>query len=569
MMLIVAQDGSGDYRSIQEAVDAARSGEHAPTIILIREGVYRERVVIHRDNLRLIGEDREKTVITHSACAKDLYPDGREKGTFLSFSVLVTGRNVTLENLTIRNDAGDGTVVGQAVALYAAGDRGSFRRCSLIACQDTLFTGPVMPEVLAEAAPYEGGAECVPAANEPAETHARLYFEDCLIRGDVDFIFGSYRCWFEGCTLYMNARGGWYTAANTPRSQPYGYVFHRCRLTGECPAGKAYLGRPWRAFARTLFLECEMDECVAPEGFADWDAQRVVTERCGEYASLGPGGSQVRRHPSQKRLTELEALRVNVPEVLGGFDGWRPDRRIPTWYLCGDSTMADYPPERAPMAGWGQMLPPLVPDACIENRAVCGRSSKSFIDEGRLRAVEACLCPGDRVLISFSHNDEKSADPSRYTAPETTYPAYLTAYIDAAWRHGAEPVLITPVARRRFTEDGRLTATHGAYPDAMRRLARQTGCRLIDLERATMRAFQQAGPDGTKHIFCHLPRGTEHYPEGLEDNTHFQEEGATLIAKLFLERLRDPELRDEDFAAVEAGDCDELIAREDDVLKTN
>ena len=207
-MIIIAQDGSGDFTSIQEAVDAVHVGETVPTTLLIRPGIYHERLVIHKDNLRIVGEDRDTTVITYSACAKDKYPDGTEKGTFLSASVIVTGTDVTLENLTIRNDAGDGSKVGQAVALYVAGDRGTYLNCRLIAHQDTLFTGPLMPSVMADIIPRTGSAESKPACNECDETYSREYFENCYIQGDVDFIFGSYRCWFERCTLYMNERGG-------------------------------------------------------------------------------------------------------------------------------------------------------------------------------------------------------------------------------------------------------------------------------------------------------------------------------------------------------------------------
>ena len=343
-MWIIAQDGSGDFTTIQAAVDAAVGGGRAPTVLLIRPGVYRERLVVNKDNLRLVGEDSERTIITHSGCAKDLDADGHERGTFLSFTVIVTGRNVTMENLTIRNDAGDGRVAGQAVALYAAGDRGAYRHCRLIAHQDTLFTGPVMPIVAQEIAPRTSDAEFVPSCSDCLPTRSREYFEDCFIQGDIDFIFGAYRCWFERCTLYMNARGGYYTASNAAESQPYGYVFHDCRLTGECPDGMAYLGRPWRRFSSTLFLNCEMDACVSPLGFCDWDETRVVTERYGEYGTRGARASQDTRHPAQKRLTAEEALRVTVPEVIGGWDHWRPDRPEPAWRSCGDPAVAETAP---------------------------------------------------------------------------------------------------------------------------------------------------------------------------------------------------------------------------------
>ena len=325
-MIIVAKDTGGDYCSLQQAIDALPD-DGAPSTLLIKPGIYRERVVVDKDNLHIIGESRSGTVTTASGCAKDPDENGQEGGTFLSATFMVTGHNVTVENLTIRNDAGDGRAVGQAVAVYAAGDRGVWRNVNLIAHQDTLFCGPLEPKVVRFIAPRRGRAEVVPAVNEPAlPTHGRQYFENCFIQGDVDFIFGSYRCFFEGCTLFMNARGGYYTAANTPENQPFGLVFRACTLTGECEEGQAYLGRPWRKFARTLFLNCAMDAHVSPLGFTDWDETRVVTARCGEYGTTGIRQDQSTRHPAQKRLTAGEALFLTPETVLGGEDGWQPDR---------------------------------------------------------------------------------------------------------------------------------------------------------------------------------------------------------------------------------------------------
>ena len=538
MIYVVAKDGTGDFTSLQAAMDAVPAGNQAPTLILIRAGVYQEKVVVHRNNLRIVGEDREKTIVTWSGCAKDPGPDGQEKGTFLSSTLMVTGHNVEIENLTIRNDAGDGRQVGQAVAVYAAGDRGTWRNCSLIAHQDTLFCGPLrMPNVIEDIGSRRGEAEAVSRVEDGHLTHSRQYFENCYIEGDVDFIFGSYRCWFENCTLFMGGRGGWYTAANTNREQPYGMVFHRCRLTGSCEEGKAFLGRPWRAWARTLFLECEMDEHVAPEGFADWDTERVVTERYGEWATRGARADQSTRHPAQKRMSAEEAEAVTVSEVLGGWDGWQPEKQIPTWFLCGDSTMADYPEDRYPMMGWGQRLQALLPEtAFVQNEAVNGRSSRSFVEEDRLRRIESFLRPGDRLVVSFSHNDEKE-DPTRHTTPEGSFPEYLTLYLNAARRHGAEPILATPIARRLFDGKGNPVATHGAYPEAIRKLAEREKVRMADLEAATMEMLRQEGPEGTKGLFCHVGKGHPNYPEGLEDNSHLQERGAVRIAGLFLKAL--------------------------------
>ncbi len=318
-MIIVAKDGSGDFTSLQAAVDAISTENSEQTEIRIPPGEYRERVVIGRDHLKIIGTDAESTVITWSACAKDQYPDGQEKGTFLSFTLLVAADDVTIENLTIRNDAGDGRKVGQAVALYAAGDRGHFKNLRLIAHQDTLFCGPLLPKVVDEIAPRRGTSPVVDSVGDCPLVQGRQLYENCYIEGDVDFIFGPYRCWFEACHLFMGQRGGWYTAANTPEASPWGMVFHRCSLSGACEEGKGYLGRPWRAFARTLFLDCEMDEHVAPEGFADWDEERVITERCGEWHTRGARSDQRTRHPSQKRLTDEEAALCTQEAVIGSW----------------------------------------------------------------------------------------------------------------------------------------------------------------------------------------------------------------------------------------------------------
>lgn len=539
MMYIIAKDGSGDFTTIQAAIDAIPGGGRAPAILLLRMDEYHERVIVNKDNVRIVGEARDRTVITHSACAKDPDGNGGERGTFLSFTMIVTGKNVEVENLTVRNDAGDGREVGQAVAVYAAGDRGVWRNCRFIAHQDTLFCGPLMQKVTDDIAPRIGSAECVESVGDCPLTFSRQYFEDCFIQGDVDFIFGPYRCWFERCTLYMNARGGMYTAANTPETQPCGLVFHRCFLTGECEEGMGFLGRPWRKFARTLFLDCEMDGHVAPQGFCDWNTEKPVTERCGEWGTRGVRADQSTRHPSQKRMTDAEAMAVTVPDVIGGYDGWRPDRRTPTWFLCGDSTMADYPASRAPMTGWGQMLPALLPEnVFVENCAVNGRSSKSFVAEKRLNFIELCLRKGDKLLIQFGHNDEKD-DPLRYTSPRGTYPEYLNMFIDAARRQGAEPILITSIVRRRFDENGNLVPTHGDYPAAMRDLAEYRGVRLLDMEKATGQLVGEMGDEASKRLYNWVQKGHPNYPDGVQDNTHLCREGALRFARIALNLMEE------------------------------
>ena len=161
--------------------------------------------------------------------------------------------------------------------------------------------------------------------------------------------------------------------------------------------------------------------------------------------------------------------------------------------------------------------------------------------EKRLSFIELCLRPGDKLIISFGHNDEKT-DPERFTSARMTYPEYLNMYIDAARRQGAEPILATSVARRRFDAEGNPVPTHGDYPASMRDLAEYRGVRLIDLERATTDMLRREGPEGTKRIFCHVEKGHRNYPEGLEDNSHLQTAGAVRIARLFLELLNGKEV---------------------------
>ena len=320
LTLTVSPGGSDGFSSVQAAVDAVPEGRKAT--VFIRRGVYRERVVVNKSGLKLVGEDPEETVITWSAKAKDPGPDGREKGTFLSFTVLAAAPDLVFESLTIRNDAGDGRIAGQAVALYAAGDRGVYRNCRLIACQDTLFCGPLMDKVLREISPRTAdGASVVDSVGDCPVTRERQYFENCVIRGDIDFIFGPYRCWFEGCRHIMNARGGWYTAPNTPEGQPWGLVFRRCALTGDCGEGEAYLGRPWRKHGSAVFIGCETDSAVSPLGFADWDEGRPVTARLMEGLTRGARADLKTRHPKQRLLTAEEAALITPEAVL---DGWCP-----------------------------------------------------------------------------------------------------------------------------------------------------------------------------------------------------------------------------------------------------
>jgi beta-xylosidase/lysophospholipase L1-like esterase len=207
--------------------------------------------------------------------------------------------------------------------------------------------------------------------------------------------------------------------------------------------------------------------------------------------------------------------------------------RPPTLFLVGDSTMADKPDLELPERGWGQALRALaLPSLRIDNRAVNGRSTKSFVDEGRWQAVLDALHADDWVIIQFGHNDEKSEDPTRFTDPAGQYQVNLTRFVRETRAHGAHAVLATSVARRKWSEAGALVDTHGAYPQAVRHVAEVEGVPVLEMEDATRRLLQAAGPEASKKLFQHFAPG-EHpkLPEGKHDDTHFSELGAARVAE--------------------------------------
>jgi lysophospholipase L1-like esterase len=209
-------------------------------------------------------------------------------------------------------------------------------------------------------------------------------------------------------------------------------------------------------------------------------------------------------------------------------------------FVAGDSTAATYAASEAPRAGWGQALPVFLADRItVVNEALSGASSKSFVDLGRLDRILAAIAPGDYLLISFGHNDEK-ADVERHTDPYTTFQDYLRLYVDGARARHAHPVLVTPVERRRFDSTGHATASHGEYPEAMRQFGAASGVPVIDLTAVSMRLWDQQGVAGTQDLFLWLaPGDSPNYPDGVQDNTHFKARGAIEVARLVATALRD------------------------------
>src|SRR5580692_8802966 len=292
--LVVATDGSGRFKSVQQAVDYAPSHSRQRFVIRIKPGIYKERVTVPPEKtfLTLRGDDAKTTIITFDAHpAPTGGPNGRALITFDTPTVFIQANDFTAENITFENSAGR---QGQALALTIMSDRGVFRYCRFLGYQDTL---------LAQA--------------------GRQYFDHCYIQGATDFIFGGSNAVFDNCEIHVTANG-YITAPNTPQDQQYGYVFLNSKITGE-PNALTYLSRPWRAYAATVFLNTEMSSAVRPVGWNNWnDAAKEKTARYGEYASTGPGGDTSARMGWAHKLTDAEAKTYTIENVLGGIDGWNP-----------------------------------------------------------------------------------------------------------------------------------------------------------------------------------------------------------------------------------------------------
>ncbi|WP_026476846.1 pectinesterase family protein [Alkaliphilus transvaalensis] len=320
--MIVCKDGQCNFSTLQEAIDSIPEGNTERVIIHIKEGVYKEKVHITKPYITLIGVDPERTILTYDDSANKLLPNGEKMRTFNSYSVFIDGKDFIAENITFENSAGDGSRVGQAVAAYVDGDRTTFRNCKFLGCQDTLFTGPLPPK------PIEGNTFGGPKEGK-ARKNTRQYYEGCYIKGDIDFIFGSATAVFNKCEIFSNNRNmevnGYITSASTPENNRFGYVFIDCKLTSDGAPNTVYLGRPWRDFAKTIFINCWMGDHIKPEGFHNWDkvhAEKLVDY--GEYNSQGPGGQMDQRVSWAKSIKREVLQEYSISNILAGDDGWNP-----------------------------------------------------------------------------------------------------------------------------------------------------------------------------------------------------------------------------------------------------
>ncbi|WP_187263343.1 pectinesterase family protein [Pontibacter beigongshangensis] len=289
---VVAKDGTGDFRTVQEAFNAVPDFRKKPTTIFVKNGVYKEKLTLAatKTNVRLVGENATSTILTHDDYASKKNRFGEEMGTTGSTSFFVFGDDFSAENITFENSSGP---VGQAVAVRIDGDRVMFTNCRFLGFQDTLY---------------------------PHGEKSRQYYRNCYIEGTVDFIFGWSTAVFEDCEIFCKKESGYVTAASTSPETPFGFVFLNCRITGDAPANSYYLGRPWRPYAKTAFIGCYLDKQIKPEGWHNWNKPEAEkTTVYAEYNSKGPGAATGKRVKWAKQLTAQEAKQYSLENIFGDW----------------------------------------------------------------------------------------------------------------------------------------------------------------------------------------------------------------------------------------------------------
>lgn len=296
--IVVARDGTGQFRTVAEAIEVCRAYMTYHKVIYVKNGTYKEKltVPVWLTNIEICGEDKNKTVITYDDHANvKLEATGKAMGTFRTYTLKIEGSDITIKNITIENNSAQ---LGQAVALHTEGDRLTFINCRLLGHQDTVFTGVA---------------------------GTRLLFNGCYIEGTTDFIFGPSTAWFENCTIH-SLRDSYVTAASTPQEVEFGYVFNNCRLTAAEGVTKVYLGRPWRDYGYTLFMNCHLGAHIRPAGWQPWQRQRMKTARYMEYNNRGEGAVTAGRAEWSRQLTKKEAAKITMQRVFAISNGWTPQQ---------------------------------------------------------------------------------------------------------------------------------------------------------------------------------------------------------------------------------------------------
>ena len=297
--IVVARDGTGQFRTVDEAIEVCRAFMEYHKVIFVKRGIYKEKLVVPQwlTNIEICGEDRDQTIITYDDHANIRIPGtDRKMGTFRTYTIKVQGSHITFKDITIENNAAK---LGQAVALHTEGDCLTFINCRFLGNQDTIYTG---------------------------NPGSRLYFQNCYIEGTTDFIFGPATAWFEQCHIFCKQKS-YITAASTPQDQPYGYVFNKCTIRAAEGVEKLYLGRPWRDYGYTLFMNCDLCKEIRPEGWHHWEEHREKTARYMEYNNFGEGAATDNRVSWSRQLSKKEAATITLENVFNMSSNWLPVRK--------------------------------------------------------------------------------------------------------------------------------------------------------------------------------------------------------------------------------------------------
>ncbi|MGB8192280.1 MAG: pectinesterase family protein [Chitinophagaceae bacterium] len=293
--IVVAQDGSGDFTTIQAAFDKVPRNNKKPVTIYIKKGIYKEKLHLDstKDFVYITGEDKFNTVLTYDDHTGKIAPSGDVINTRTSWSFLVMANNFSATNLSFENNAG--FTAGQAVAVEVRGDKAIFNNCRFLGNQDVLFT---------------------------SADNSRQYYKQCYIEGSTDFIFGSSTAWFEKCHIHSK-KNSHITAASTPQEHAFGYVFNECVFTADTAFARVSLGRPWRPYASITYLHCYLDRHILPQGWDNWkNTANESTARYAEYKSYGPGANPSARFTWTRQLTAEQAKAITLQNVLRG---WNPE----------------------------------------------------------------------------------------------------------------------------------------------------------------------------------------------------------------------------------------------------
>lgn len=307
-ILYVNKSDKEAFQSISEAIGYANGFWGLPVEIKVAAGTYYETLYINQPYINLVGDSSAETIISNGFSALEILSDGIKRGTFRTATVRVEGLDFIAQNLTIINSAGSGEKAGQCIALYVDSEKSTFNNCHLLGHQDTLFLAPLPLEVK-ETGGFKG----------PGENRARVmgqhYFKDCHIEGDVDFIYGGAQALFDNCEIYSLSKdtniNGYITAPCTPENEKAGFVFFQCKFKSNCKNETVYIGRPWRNFAQTVLIKCELDSHIHRSGFDDWN-KKDSWETClfGEYESIGSGANPNRRSSFTKQISRTKANEI-------------------------------------------------------------------------------------------------------------------------------------------------------------------------------------------------------------------------------------------------------------------